>query len=261
MEAFIDQLWAWFLAGWALFTSPGSARAHALGLIACLLGASLYSARIGIRMVRNERQATIKAWNRKRQGHPPGTIPALSRKIAAVISIYLTGLLGSLKGVIVSLACGVMLPAVVLFVMVFAYPWFDSSNAHLVDSMGRPVDSVDPLAALLFVADQTLRGGLFDLIEIFAIDVTQITNNPANYPFSISLFLYHLYVEAFVFTGIVLFGHNAWVLGRQLIEEIRHHRKRHKTWTAGQDQQQPPIEAQATSQSPSDAAAPAGSAT
>ena len=232
MNAAIDQLWAWFIAGWAVLTSPWSIRIHALGFMAALLGASLYSARTGIKLVEDAAKATRRAWGRNRMGSPK-TITGWLAKIFTVRVIYVQGVLSSIPGVLVSLACGVLLPALVLFAMVFAYPWFDASSAHLIDDLRRPSQDVGLVTAALFVADQTLRGGLFDLIEIFAVDVAQITNNPANIPFSMGLFAYHLYVEAFVFSGFVLFGYNAWTLGRQMQVEHKILRERYARFRAG----------------------------
>lgn len=214
-------------AAWVILSSPLAQRVYVLVLITGLLSASLFSAKLGLKLLRKQTDATRAAWNQKKKGPPTRTLAALSAKIAAIIAIYLNGLAGSFWGFLISLACGVFVPAVVLLTMVFAFPWFDAGCHHLIEDLGQPVEHIGLPAALLFVADQTLRGGLFDLIEIFAIDVAHISNNPACVTFSLGLFGYHLFVEAFILSGLLLLGYNALVLGQELLVEIKLHQNRH----------------------------------
>lgn len=106
----------------------------------------------------------------------------------------------------ISFFAGVVAPSLALLSVVCGYTWFDSGGGHLVDAMRQPVSQPSVLEAATFVADQTLRGGLFDLLEVFAVQVTHLDNNPANVWFSAGVFAHHLFVEAFIFSGILLFG-------------------------------------------------------
>lgn len=227
MEFTAEDAKALIRAAWAVLSSPLAQRVYVLLIGAGILLVSLLSAKTGIRLVDDQKAKTHKSLRALRMGTPPDTRPKLTVKIGKLVSRYLLGLLAAIPGLLVSLVCGVAIPAIVLFAMLFAYRWFDPLVPHLLDVAGQPVERLDLVSASWLLADQTLRGGLFDLIEIFALEVTPITNNPANIPFSMGLFAYHLYVESFVSAGFAIWGYNAWSLWRTLMEEVRYQRGRY----------------------------------
>ena len=216
-------------AAWAILSSPLAQRVYVVAIGAAVLLGSFLGAKKGIGLIQAHAAQTPAKFSNLRQGRRPQNAVQLSRKIAKLIAVYLGGLFGASKGSMISVTCGVLIPAATLFAMTFAYPWFDDSTVHLINASHHPVPPPNLSAAGLFVADQTLRGGLFDLIEIFAVDIAEISNNPANLPFSFGLFAYHLYVEGFVFTGLFLLARNAWILGLKLVEEIRFYNNGVKT--------------------------------
>lgn len=114
----------------------------------------------------------------------------------------------------VSFLAGVVAPGAMLVTMTFLYGWFDPDHAHLLDMQGRPVSQPSLPQTLMFALDQTFRGGLFDLLEVFSVHVTPLRNNPANIWFSAGVFAHHLFVEAFIFSGILLYGQSRWRIGR-----------------------------------------------
>jgi hypothetical protein len=94
------------------------------------------------------------------------------------------------------------------------FAWFNSAGGHVLDSSGRLVTYPPAAESLIFVIDQTFRGGLFDLLEVFDLEITTYQNNPRNFLFSTGLFAHHLFIEAFIFSGLALFAHNLWTIQR-----------------------------------------------
>lgn len=211
---------------YAFLSAPLTVRAAVLVAGAVTLWLCYRGARLGNDMVRERAQLAGGRLRNKRRGSAPRNPDGLDEKLKTIWTIFWDGLFGSLGGVGLGLLCGVLLPAAVLLLATCIYPWLDPSSAHIFSQTGTSPDRLPLSAAALFVADQTFRGGLFDLIEIFGIEIAPVRHNPSNVPFSLGLFAYHFFVGAFVFSGLLLFWENLRSLSGQVVVEIRHQRQR-----------------------------------
>ena len=120
------------------------------------------------------------------------------------------------------LCFGVLLPTVMFGLATLYYQWFHAGTPPLVESQTlRPVPEVGAWQLLTYVIDNVLRGGLFDLMEVFRLHSTTVTNNVAAYPYSVGVFLYHLYVEGFLIVAVATAVHAIYLVRRALKEERR----------------------------------------
>lgn len=193
-----------------LLSTPAAFRGYAVAAGAVALVISLSIAIAANRSLANQFDITSRQLRAARKGKP-STPEGWRRRGDKVRGIIGDGIRASAKSMLSSLMFGVVVPATALLVATLYYGWFDPRADHLLAS-GAPENQIGMADAAMFVLDQTLRGGLFDLLEVFALQTTHIDNNPAAWPYSTGIFLYHLYVEAFVFSGILLFIRSAWGL-------------------------------------------------
>lgn len=102
------------------------------------------------------------------------------------------------------LVLGVILPSVFLLAGTYWYQWFDPYTVTLLSrSASNPIQHPSLWQALEYLTAQLLRGGLFDAIDVFKINITTVTNNPHAYWYSTGLFVYHLYIEAFMLNALI----------------------------------------------------------
>lgn len=114
-------------------------------------------------------------------------------------------------------ALGVVLPALLLALGTFFYAWFDPSVAALLeDRSGSPIASPTPWQIAVYVSDHLLRGGLFDLMEVFKLHASNVTNNRHAYGYTVGLFLFHLYVEGFFLVVLITLAKMAFLMPRAL---------------------------------------------
>lgn len=125
----------------------------------------------------------------------------------------------------VSFVAGFIVPTLMLLAATWQYHWLDPTATHLLDEAGQPFATPSIQQAAWFTADQTLRGGLFDLLEIFSWQVAALDNNPANHLFSIGVFGQHLFVEAFIFSGLLLLTRSLWQISSFLSRSLATHEK------------------------------------
>lgn len=112
-------------------------------------------------------------------------------------------------------ALGVAFPTILLTFGTLFYAWFDPSVAPLVDDRSAaPVLNPGGWEVGAYITDHLLRGGLFDLMEVFKLHASTITNNRHAYGYTIGLFLFHLYVEAFLLFGLLALVRMALVIRR-----------------------------------------------
>ena len=100
-------------------------------------------------------------------------------------------------------ALGILAPAAFLYAGTSFYWWFDDSHLPLaLHGTAIPAATPGPLQLAIYVADQLLRGGFFDALEVFQVPVAAFTNNPKAYYYSFGVLAFHLYAEAFVIFGL-----------------------------------------------------------
>ncbi|MES2988980.1 MAG: hypothetical protein V4808_13840 [Pseudomonadota bacterium] len=111
---------------------------------------------------------------------------------------------------------GVAVPTALFAAGTFWYQWFDASAPPLVEATTlAPVAVVGWWQLLTYIGDHLLRGGLFDLMEVFRLRSTTVTNNVAAYPYSVGVFVYHLYVEVFLIFAFAATSRAAYLLVRE----------------------------------------------
>ncbi|RYY24563.1 MAG: hypothetical protein EOP62_16355 [Sphingomonadales bacterium] len=120
------------------------------------------------------------------------------------------------------LSFGVLLPTIMFGLATLHYQWFHVGMPALVESQTLlPVPEVSAWQLLTYVIDNVLRGGLFDLMEVFRLHSTTVTNNIAAYPYSVGVFIYHLYVEGFLIVAVATAAHAIFLVRKALQEERR----------------------------------------
>ncbi len=201
-------------AAWAVLSSPLAQRVYVVGLGGLVLGTSYWRALTANILVAETFDKTMKLVRKARRGRRPTTAKGIENRRKRIQTIKCSGIWSSVSWAGISLFFGVLMPASALFLATLHYPWLDHGARHLVANGMATTAQLNHDQAAMFVADQTLRGGLFDLFEVFAFQMTAIDNNPAVIPFTIGLFLYHLFVESFVFSGLLLCGQVSWRLAR-----------------------------------------------
>lgn len=190
---------------WEVLSSPVALRVEVLAVGAGVLAASLWAAIWANRRAETNIQVAEADFSKTFPGPKPKLPAAIANRKA-----FFTGIANrihrqALIALVISFVAGVIVPSSMLYAMTLNYSWFDAEGAHLLNAASHPINSLSLAQAGLFVLDQTLRGGVFDLLEVFALDIVVIDNNPANVRFSTGVFAYHLMVEAFVFSGIWLY--------------------------------------------------------
>src|SRR5690606_30579867 len=84
------------------------------------------------------------------------------------------------------------------------YTWFDSSGFPFFDHVsGQPVRSVGATPVMVFIANQFSHGALFDVLEVFDMNFSAVSNNPHNWWFSSAVLLYRTMVSVFVVALII----------------------------------------------------------
>lgn len=137
-------------------------------------------------------------------GRPPVRPEAIRAREEARLRRRREAALDIVAGLALILILGVVVPTILFALGTAYYGWFDASVAPLLDHETRaPVTQINLLQLGAYVVDHLLRGGLFDLIEVFQLGTASVTNNDSAYFYSVGVFVYHLYVEGFLLFTIV----------------------------------------------------------
>lgn len=214
--------------GWACLSSPQAQRFYVLAIGSIVLVGCL------IRAIRADRQATDKLGrteailDRKFKGPIPKLRSTFDRQQAIIRKRAERAERRAGHSLWQGFVSGAVVPTAMLGAVTFWYRWFDPQGAHLLDAEGHPLSHPTILQSVIFTADQTFRGGLLDFLEVFAIHFTPLVNNPANRFFSTGVFAHHLFVEAFLFTCILLYGRARWQIDRIRRRVLRKHRERYE---------------------------------
>lgn len=201
-------------AAWDILSSMPAQRTYALVLAAWVVRASLRSALRADREARHRIDAGQEDFKGIVSGRPAfrdQTIEQQREKILAASQESRRKAWSSLRR---SVFAGVVVPSSLLMLVVMFYSWLDPTGGQLLDGGGRPLTHPAPLDAALFVLDQTLRGAVSDALEVFDQQITPLQNNPHKLLFSAGIFAHHLFLEAFIFSGLALFAHSLWRIRR-----------------------------------------------
>ena len=144
----------------------------------------------------------------KRAGRPPSTIRGWTRRAKKDAEeakhkfrtlIYGAGRVAFL---------GVGVPTAMLVLLTLYYSWFDPHAIVVVDARnGSPITDPTLRDAGIFVAGALAKGLFFDLVEVFQIHVSRLTNAPDNYIFSTAVLVYRAAANLFlIFVPIFLYA-------------------------------------------------------
>ena len=145
------------------------------------------------------------------RGRPPVRNDARKRR-AAKIRQHMNGFLTHTALIGVRL---VVIPVLSLVIITVFADWFFNGHAVLVDRQsGAPVAHVGGGQLTLFVADTLFKGAVFDIAEVFRIELAAVQNDTRNWVFSGYLVLVRLLLDAFALSLIVTAVTSAWRLNR-----------------------------------------------
>lgn len=144
----------------------------------------------------------------QRRGRPPSTIRGWTRRAKRDAEeakhkfwtlVYGAGRVALL---------GVGVPTAMLLLLTLYYSWFDPYAVAVIDARnGSPITDPTLQDAGIFVAGALAKGLLFDLIEVFQIHVSRLTNAPDNYIFSAAVLVYRAAANLFlIFVPIFLYA-------------------------------------------------------
>lgn len=182
---------------WRVLSSGPAQRIYVLAIAAGFL---ILSFRIAYRRRRDlETMLEGKPFQRTWRGPDPRTPEGIERRLAAMAKLRRDILLKMARTAGVMVCLGVLAPTALFALGTLYYQWFDASAPPLVEATTLvPVATVEWWQLATYIIDHMLRGGLFDLMEVFRLRSTTVTNNIGAYPYSIGVFVYHLYVEVFL---------------------------------------------------------------
>jgi hypothetical protein len=143
--------------------------------------------------------ATKRALARNLPGPKPGSQKARERQRDLKLSRLKSMLLALLNSTARMMAFGVLVPVFFLWAGTTYYSWFDPNAVVLVSQLGgTPVANPSSPQLLLYVTDQLLRGGLFDVLEVFKVQVAGLSNNPVVLPYSIGLIAFRAAIDGYM---------------------------------------------------------------
>ena len=94
--------------------------------------------------------------------------------------------------------CGFVVPTLTLYLGVMFYDWFDPVGKPLLFTSNQQVVTAPTSHQILYFAlNQLSHGALTDYPEVFRLEWSEVTNNPANVIFSAAVVIYRFIVGAF----------------------------------------------------------------
>lgn len=197
-------------AAWAILSAPWMLRAYVIALSVAMLGVSL-----GVSyMLKQWLDGITEDFFVVRY---PGRVPvnprSIRRRALRAAKTKNERMIELWSKIVALFALGIMVPAVFLYLGTVHYGWFDPTTLPLaVRGTGEPSAVPPPFELMLYVADQLLRGGLFDAFEVFQWPVAGHTNNHKAVYYSLGVLGFHLYAEAFVIFGLLYLMRAGWVM-------------------------------------------------
>ncbi|WP_426050974.1 hypothetical protein [Brevundimonas sp. SL161] len=181
---------------WSVLTSESAVRVYVLVFSGILLAVSLWRA-LKERTVLTD--STKKALAQNLPGPKPRSHQAKQKQRDLKLSRLKGMLLALLTSTARMMAFGVLVPVFFLWAGTTYYSWFDPNAVVLVSQAGgTPVLNPSSPQLLLYVTDQLLRGGLFDVLEVFKVQVAGLSNNPVVLPYSIGLIAFRAAIDGYM---------------------------------------------------------------
>jgi len=199
---------------WLAISSPTAQRLYVVALAIAAVGLALIRARSRKHFLEN---VTAGYFEKRYRGRWPTREESRKRREDEMDAFKK----GRARGIWLAMgelfALGVIFPATLLALGTLYYGWFDASAAPLLDDRsGVAVRDPSLWQIAAYVGDHMLRGGLFDLMEVFKLHASTVTNNRDAYGYTVGLFLFHVYVEAFFLFGLIAVGRMALLVPRAL---------------------------------------------
>lgn len=181
---------------WSVLTSESAVRVYVLVISGTLLAASLWRA-LKERKVLND--STKRALAQNLPGPKPRSNQAKQKQRDLKLSRLKSMFLALLTSTARMMAFGVLVPVFFLWAGTTYYSWFDPNAVVLVSQAGgTPVSNPSSPQLLLYVTDQLLRGGLFDVLEVFKVQVAGLSNKPVVLPYSIGLIAFRAAIDGYM---------------------------------------------------------------
>lgn len=201
---------------WSVLTSESAVRVYVLVISGTLLAASLWRAF-------EQRKVLDTSLERKLKLNLPGRKPKSITGKQKQHDIKLSRLERALRALVDSLfqmlIFGVFVPALFLFVGTLYYTWFDPNAVVLISQAGgMPVSHPSSWQLFLYVFDQVVRGGLFDVLEVFKFQIAGLSNNPVVLPYSIGLIAFRAAIDGYMIIALY-FGYRTWKAVREAKRE------------------------------------------
>lgn len=181
---------------WSVLTSDSAVRVYVLVISGILLAVSLWRA-LKERTVLSD--STKRALSPNFRGPKPKSDKAKQKQRDLKLSRLKSMLIALLTSTARMMAFGVLVPVFFLWAGTTYYSWFDPNAVVLVSQAGgTPVSDPSSPQLLMYVTDQLLRGGLFDVLEVFKVQVAGLSNNPVVFPYSIGLIAFRAAIDGYM---------------------------------------------------------------
>ncbi|MBX3491336.1 MAG: hypothetical protein KF899_00085 [Parvibaculum sp.] len=181
------------------FLTDDAHRVLALSAGFSILSVSLYLALREYLALKEIRRDPSAALDPTRPGRLPSTVKGWSRRAKNDAEIVSTRFRALLQGSVRLTILGIVVPTVLLMMLALGYTWVEPGGVAVINAQtGDPVITPNIFEALSFVAGALLKGLLFDIIEVFAINVSMLTHSPDNLFFSSAVLLYRVLANLFI---------------------------------------------------------------
>lgn len=184
---------------WTALATETALRAYLLCGLVLGAGASLYfgnKVRKDLAAVRLEEY--INAQPRIR-GQPPTRPESLVRRKKLLEGLRTDRVRTIRNKVLFLVVVGIVLPTFLYYTLASSYFWLiPGAEPFVDDTTGQTFSTMPPQSLALFVLNELCRGGLLDFFEVFKINISAVSNNRAEIPFSVATLAYRVLVGGFV---------------------------------------------------------------
>ncbi len=158
-------------------------------------------------------------------GKPPQRAKAIAKRNAEITAYRAEKWRSLLLSFATLFFCGFIIPAALFYIASNHYAWLTGSHYSWFDSEGTPflrhekeIARPSSVELALFILGQILKGSLTDFLEVFKIEIGEVTNNPANVVFSFCVFVFRSLMGVFMTVSLV-FVWRALRINRMLRKE------------------------------------------
>lgn len=181
---------------WSVLTSDSAVRVYVLVIASILIAVSFWQA-LQERTVLSD--STNKALSPNFRGPKPKSNKAKLKQRDLKLSRLKSMAAALLASLVRMMGFGVLVPVLFLLAGTTYYSWFDPNAVVLISQVGgTQVSNPSSWQLLLYVTDQVLRGGLFDVLEVFKVQVAGLSNNPVVLPYSIGLIAFRAAIDGYM---------------------------------------------------------------